>query len=1711
MARIDGTSGDDTLEGQSSGDSIFGADGNDLLTSVGSSTTIFGGNGNDTIVGDGSSNILRGEAGNDVITGGGSSNTLYGGAGDDDLTAGGSSNILYGEAGDDTLDSGDNGSVTLNGADGDDVYQVTVSNASNSNQFTTFIDDSGGDDILDLTGLVDSGSQLSFAGSYDLYIYVDDANGNRIGTITLDDHFYSATGIETLVIGEQSYSLSNASVRTLTSRITYGATDGNDTINGGSGRDTIDGLGGDDVIVASEGQYSRAYGGNGDDDITANGDGQSLYGENGDDTLSSGDNDRISLRGSSGDDRYEVEWSSASQDENYYTYIHESNFSLDGGSDVLDLSAIAGSIDNVSFAGEWRDLTIFINDDDGNRIGSILVDEQYNTAYDSQIETLIIGDDTIDLSAVGNADELNSIVKYGASENGDLISVAGDNETAFGFGGNDTIFGGGTGNELSGGDGDDVLTSGGTSNRLLGGNGDDTLSTGDNDSVFLSGNSGDDRYVVDWTSATTADNFSANIGENTARFEGSEDVLDLTAVAGSLENLAFSGSFDDLVIVINDDEGNRIGTVTIRDQYETFYERQIETLIVGDDTLDLGGFSNGDELNSLVTYGASENNDLIIIGGDRETVYGYAGDDTITGGGVYNYLYGGAGNDVLTAGGSENRIYSGTGNDTLSTGGHDYAFMYGGQGDNTYLVDWSNTTGSSYRYTYLEDGPSGTGGGEDVLDLSAIASSLNNLTFEGAWHGLTIYVNDDNGSRIGSVYVSGQYSSPADRQIETLIVGNETLDLTSVSEGSALNSVVQYGVSRNDDLINVEGDNETVFGIAGDDTIIGGGTSNNLYGGDGNDDLTAGGRFNYLYGGDGDDTLSTNDNDDVYLYGQLGDDTYVVDWSSASESNPFYTRINENASSSNGGTDVLDLSAVADSLDDLTFAGTSWDLTIHIRDDDGDRIGTIFIGDQYATWYDSEIETLIVGDDTLDLTEFDTGNELNSVIKYGASANDDLIAVQGDDETVFGFVGDDTITGGGTNNYLYGDEDNDVLNAGGRFNHLYGEEGDDTLNSANHDDVYLYGGIGDDFYNIEWSGASASDPFYSLIRDNSTSSSGGDDILDLSSVAESIENLSFVGTSWDLTIYVNDDEGNRIGTVFIDDQYATWYDSDIETLVIGDDTIDLTDFTSGAELNSVLKYNAGDNNDLIEVDGPSETVFGYEGDDTIRGGGSDNWLYGGGGNDNLTAGGTSNRLFGDAGNDVLTATADDGSTVLYGGVGDDTLISGVYFGNLYGEDGADTLETSSTYLWMYGGSGDDTYVISWTATSDNFARINDTNYTTSSGSDILDLSNVADSFENIRFATVSSYDLYVYVDDGNGNTIGTIILDDQFWTGRDERIETLRIGEQTFDLSTATSTTDLNAALASRIGDTAENISGTTSADVMYGYGGDDLMNGGAGNDKITGDRGADTLYGGEGNDTLVGGTQSDMLDGGNGADSLLGGNGNDTVKGGSGTDTLSGSLGDDSLHGGGGGDRLFGDAGADTLNGGGGGDRIDYLRDTADLLIDLETGEVSGGFAEGDVLIGIESVFGGKGDDTLRALEAGSRLNGAGGDDLIVGRGGNDLLAGGNDNDTILGGAGNDLMNGNRGDDTLIGGAGDDTMRGSAGSDTFVFAAGSDDDEIVDFRSNDLLDLTATVTDFDTLDDVLAAATETTDGLLIDLGDGDSVLLAGASLSSLTEDNLLL
>jgi 6-phosphogluconolactonase (cycloisomerase 2 family) len=220
----------------------------------------------------------------------------------------------------------------------------------------------------------------------------------------------------------------------------------------------------------------------------------------------------------------------------------------------------------------------------------------------------------------------------------------------------------------------------------------------------------------------------------------------------------------------------------------------------------------------------------------------------------------------------------------------------------------------------------------------------------------------------------------------------------------------------------------------------------------------------------------------------------------------------------------------------------------------------------------------------------------------------------------------------------------------------------------------------------------------------------------------------------------------------------------------------------------------------------------------------------------------------------------------------------------------------------------------------------------------------------------------------------------------------------------------------------------------------------------------ADTILGGAGDDTVSGGAGDDILPGGDGSDVISGGTGNDVLYAGA------GDTGNDTLDGGEGADTVGGGAGDDVLSGGSGNDMV----------------------------------FAGLGNDVV-----------AGGDgaDLVFGGMGDDLIGGGDGSDMLFNGGGADTVDGGAGDDEIWAGAGDDLLTGGAGADTFMFGANSGNDTITDFSTaDDLLDLRFTVTDFADASAVQAAASDATqsgvDGLLIDLGGGQSVFLQGLSMA---------
>jgi Ca2+-binding RTX toxin-like protein len=165
----------------------------------------------------------------------------------------------------------------------------------------------------------------------------------------------------------------------------------------------------------------------------------------------------------------------------------------------------------------------------------------------------------------------------------------------------------------------------------------------------------------------------------------------------------------------------------------------------------------------------------------------------------------------------------------------------------------------------------------------------------------------------------------------------------------------------------------------------------------------------------------------------------------------------------------------------------------------------------------------------------------------------------------------------------------------------------------------------------------------------------------------------------------------------------------------------------------------------------------------------------------------------------------------------------------------------------------------------------------------------------------------------------------------------------------------------------------------------------GAGDDEFDNRHGVlfGTASGGAGSDKLRGGAGAERFAGAEGDDALTGADGDDTLQGGAST-----AARDDrtSLDQGTGGDFLNGGAGADRLDGGEGLDFASYAQAKSGVRVSLIAQGSNTGEAAGDILSGVEGLFGSRHADVLTGNDSDNTIFGGGGDDRMIGRGGNDM-----------------------------------------------------------------------------------------------------------------------
>ncbi|MCH2076150.1 MAG: hypothetical protein MK180_04565 [Rhodobacteraceae bacterium] len=246
--------------------------------------------------------------------------------------------------------------------------------------------------------------------------------------------------------------------------------------------------------------------------------------------------------------------------------------------------------------------------------------------------------------------------------------------------------------------------------------------------------------------------------------------------------------------------------------------------------------------------------------------------------------------------------------------------------------------------------------------------------------------------------------------------------------------------------------------------------------------------------------------------------------------------------------------------------------------------------------------------------------------------------------------------------------------------------------------------------------------------------------------------------------------------------------------------------------------------------GGNDTLRGGLGDDTILGGFGFDSIEGGGGNDSLEGNGNADTLIGGDGNDTLIDDA--GTDSLVGGDGNDRIISGSGADRIDGGDGNDFIRAGSNFGssvdGVNGGAGNDTI----------FGDAGFDLLLGGEGDDVIDGGAQADN---------------VFGDAGNDTILGGDGFDRLFGGAGNDSID----GQQGTD------------ALFGSFGD--DTLNGGDDRDRFFGGADNDVLNGDGGDDELLGGGGFDTLNGGTGDDRLLGNFNADtfVFEDGHGDDTI--------------------------------------------------------------------------------------------------------------------------------------------------------------------------------------------------------------------------------------------------
>ena len=767
----------------------------------------------------------------------------------------------------------------------------------------------------------------------------------------------------------------------------------------------------------------------------------------------------------------------------------------------------------------------------------------------------------------------------------------------------------------------------------------------------------------------------------------------------------------------------------------------------GDDTLKVQGrMANvqGEDGNDTITVQAADGTNL-----DRVVVRGGADNDVINGYGSYLYLAGNKGDDEIHLRSKDGSTE--TAHDSLAHGGYGNDKIYINAGQNQRVIG---------------------GSGEDTL-----------YAYSGDFHML------NGGSDNDKIYIVDDGTKSSTHNMAMGGQGDDSLYVKNGGQGHILRG------NDGDDYLWVDGDNNTLDGGAGVDTlVVKNGTGNYLFGDEGDDILKGGVGEENFEGGLGDDTLTGGKGNDTFMYRDGDGNDTITDFTKGQDRLWIVDGEITATELVNGDRDVrftigdgsvtlTNYGAKAASLEDSRGSYTASGANI--------SLGANFAGEMDASVFLKDVKAI---------------NGKATSIGVTLKANDN-------DSTLTGGSGDDTLYGGAGNDTLLGGAGGDYLNGGA---------GDDTLTGGSGYDTFAYGkSRGNDIITDYTKGQDVLYVTDGTVKSAALVNADQDVVYSVGSGTVTVKN---VGKK---AVEIEDSRGGFTASAtnialkagFAGEMDATTFLPTVE-------------FINGkAATESVTLKGNGLDNTLTGGKG-SDTLTGGAGNDTLVGGAGDDYLYGGQGDDTLTGGsGKDTFAYGKSqGNDTITdyTKADDVIEITKGGISK-TVSSGKDVIFTVG-DGSLTVKNIDTKA----------------------IRIQDTQ-----GSYTASAANIA--LDKDFAGTMNAAQFLVTVTTVNGKTTTNDVVikgnkkDNTLYGGAGNNE---MYGEKGNDIvyGYAGNDTLYGGAGSDKLygGNGNDTLYGDSGNDKLYGEGGTNTLYGGNGKDKLYSDSGSDTLVGGIGSDVYV-------------------------------------------------------------------------------------------------------------------------------------------------------------------------------------------------------------------------------------------------------------------